>query len=103
VQICTGADTIDLGSDVTFLQQTTPNATGAPYALVLPPGNYIRQYKSIFVQSANQVNTAEFGVHGAFVGFNSLLFNNSGFSAVLTWDGSGWHMVGGNAQTSNVA
>lgn len=102
VQICTGADTIDLGSDVTFLQQTAPQAGGAaPYALVLPGGNFIRQYKSIFVTGANQVTTAEFAVSGSFVGFKSLLFNNASFSAVLLWDGSGWHMVGGNAQPSN--
>lgn len=100
VQTCFGADTIDLGPDVTYLDQANPQAGGQPYKLVLPNGNYLRQIKRIFVLGSSIPNTAEFQLFGQLAGANSLLFNNAATEAVLEWDSTCWHLIGGSAQLS---
>lgn len=95
-QTITGDDNISLTMDVTYLDSTTVGA--APYEVTLPDGNYKRQMKRIYIPGKNQATTAEFRVTSPnFVGFTSLLFNSIGTSAVLEWDGSAYHLIGGNA------
>jgi hypothetical protein len=101
VQNCFGDDAIDLGMDVTYLMQTSPKSDNSPYRLTLPNGNYQRQFKRVYVHSSTAANTAPFLLVGAFVGFASLIFNNTAFSAVLEWDGGAWQFAGGNAQPSS--
>lgn len=100
VQRIYGEDTIDLGVDVTYLEAANAPTAGY-FKVALPNGNYIRQYHQIFVAGDKIPTTAPFYVIGSISGANSLLFNNSAFSAVLTWDGGSWCMIGGNAQPSS--
>lgn len=100
MQVCTGNDTIDLGPDVTYLNQTNPQAGGAPYQLTLPNGNYMRQMKRILVLGSAIPNTAEFQLLGQFAGAGSLLFNSAATEAVLEWDSTCWHLIGGSAATT---
>ena len=88
-----------LGHSTTYLSSTTPAESGDPYSIVLPDGNYRRQIKEFFIPGANLPGTAQFVVTGTFAGFSSLLFDSIGTSAVLEWDGSAWHLIGGNATT----
>ena len=99
-QTCVGADTINLGPDLTYLNQVTPNVDGTPYMLALPDGNYLRQTKTIYVLGSAAAATAPWLLTGTFAGFNSLLFNTTALEAVLEWDGSAWHLIGGTAQIS---
>lgn len=103
VQTLTGPGAIDLGPDVTYLNQLTPNAGGTPYPLTIPNGNYQRQMKRIFILGSTVPNTAEFQLFGQFANSNSLLFNNEATEAVLEWDGTAWHLIGGTAQPSTTA
>jgi hypothetical protein len=103
VQTCIGADTIDLGPDVTYLNQVQPSADGNPYPLTLPNGNYLRQMKRILVLGSNIPNTAEFQLFGQFANASSFLFNNAATEAVLEWDSTCWHLIGGSAQPSTTA
>jgi hypothetical protein len=96
VQTLTGAGDIALVFDVTYLDKQLEAET-EPYAVVLPDGNLKRQSKRIYIPKGNVGNSAEFSVSGTFVGFASLLFNNISTSAILEWDGAGWHLAGGNA------
>jgi hypothetical protein len=89
------AGAIVLGLPITFLDNTSQPAE--PLAVTIPDGNYVRQTKQIVVPAANELTTSSFRVTGNFVGFVSLLFSTIGTSAVLVWDGAGWHLQGGNA------
>lgn len=96
------ADGISMNVDVTYLDSIVPLDAGdlsAAYQVALPNGNYQRQIKRIFVVAANALTTAAFEVTGTFVGFSKLRFftDENGMSAVLEWDGAGWHVIGGNA------
>jgi hypothetical protein len=83
--------------DVTYLDQTTGGPDG-PYHLVLPDGTFQRQIKRIYVKGTNKLTTAWFQLSSAnFMGFGYLLFTTTAWSAVLEWDGTKWHMIGGNA------
>ena len=103
VQVCTGPDTIDLGPDVTYLNQTNPQAGGTPYQLTLPNGNYQRQMKRVLILGSSIASTADFQLFGQIANANSLLFNHAATEAVLEWDGTCWHLIGGSAQLSTTA
>lgn len=92
-QMLTGAGAITLTEDTTYLNATL----GGPFAITLPDGSYKRQYKSIYVLGTNALTTATFNLTGTLVGASSLTFNRLAFNAVLQWDGTAWHMIGGNA------
>ena len=97
------ANGISLNSDVTYLVSDIPkdalNLADA-YQVALPNGNYKRQIHRIFVRGDHVLTTAAFEVAGAFVGFTKLRFftDANGMSAVLEWDGTAWHLIGGNAE-----
>ena len=101
IQTLTTDGDIVLSMDTTLLDQVTPKDADDPtaaYDLVLPDGNYQRQHKTIVILAQDVPNLpASFRVSGRFVGFTSLLFNGLGQSALLMWDGAGWHQIGGNA------
>ena len=105
VQTCFGNDTAILNVDTTYLTQATPPvvAAGQPaeYIIVIPNGNYARQYHTFIVPGNISPTSATFKVTGAFNGFKSLLFNQAATSAQLVWDGYAWNLMGGNAQQSN--
>ena len=82
----------------TYLSAGTPNGT-VTYNLTMPPGNYAQQVKRIYIPTSAILGTATWIITGTFAGgFTTLTFNATGFSAWLEWDGSGWHLVAGNAQ-----
>lgn len=92
----TAAGTISLTKGTTILNSTT----GGPHAIVLPnpSGDNCDLFeKEIFIPKANEDATAVFVVSGSFVGFDTLTFNNTGFSARLRYSGGAWHVIGGNA------
>lgn len=89
--------TVLLSTDTTFLDNIVAAEDGEPYDVTLPDGNFVRQVKQILVPTANHETTAQFMVTGNFAGFTELLFDTLGTSAVLEWDGAGWHLIGGNA------
>jgi hypothetical protein len=96
------ADGISLNTDVTYLNSSVPlNAEDltAPYVVALPNGNYKRQIKRIFIKRPDNNPTAVFSITGTFIGFTSLLMKDIATAAVLEWDGLGWHLIGGNAET----
>ncbi len=94
---------ISLNSDVTYLNSTTPkNASDLTeaYDVALPDGNYKRQIKRIFVKSDNFSTTARFKITGTFNSTTAYTFGiDDGQNAVFEWDGSAWHLIGGNAQS----
>lgn len=96
-----GADTVILTMDTTYLRQaavTGPNNTPqGPFAVAMPDGNYLRQFKRIYIPSDAIATTATFNLSGHFAGFTSLTFNTIAQSAVLEWDGAAWQLIGGNA------
>jgi hypothetical protein len=96
-----GDGTISLTVDTTYLDQTAAKDDGSPYAILLPDGNFIRQYKTLFVPKPNETSSALFRVTGTFTGFGTLLMGPTRTAAMLQWDGHGWHWVGGNAELSN--
>lgn len=103
-QTLMGDGAISLTMDTTYLVQDAPKDPqnpDTPYALTLANGSFKRQVKRIYVPNANADTTAKFEVSGTFVGSATLLFSPIGWSAVLEWDGSGWHLVGGNAEPQN--
>lgn len=97
------ADGISLNSDVTYLDSTVPkNASDLTeaYEVALPNGNYKRQIKRIFIPGANFATTAAFKITGTFNSTTAYTFGiDGGQSAVFEWDGSDWHLIGGNAQS----
>ncbi len=108
VQNIVGNDTVDLGTDVTYLSQTTHQTANAPYVVVLPNGNYQRQIKRIFILGSAVANTAPFTVTGTFAACTSLSLGilSGSFpltAVVLEWDGGAWHVIGGNPQLSQSA
>lgn len=101
VQTIYGVDTIDLSPDVTYLAQQNPsNGNNDPYRVTLPAGNYVRQYKQILIPGNIAPNSAPFLVIGPLVNANSLVFDGTHTSALLTWDGYAWHLIGGSALKS---
>ena len=96
-QTVTGDTVISLSGEVTYLNNTTSKTGGAPYEVTLPNGSYVGQMHQFFIPKSNALSTARFVVIGSFAHFTALLFNTRSHSAVLTWDGSGWNVVGGNA------
>lgn len=84
---------INLNCDVTYLVQTV---TG-PYAVALPNGNYQRQFKRLLIPKARELDSAVFTVTGSFANCTSLQLDRTATSAVLEWDGTGWHLIGGTA------
>ncbi len=102
-----GDGIIALVYDTTYLNSQTiryvdPEADPlvvSPYVVTLPDGDYTRQIRRIYIPGQNITpnTTAEFNVIGKFNGFSGLTFNALGWSAVLEWDGVGWHLIGGNA------
>ena len=95
VQELTEAGAINLACDTTYLIST---ASGDPISATLPDGNFKRQTKRIYIPGDIQNTTASWRISGTFVGFATLLFDTIGWSAVLEFDGDGWHLVGGNAK-----
>jgi hypothetical protein len=91
----TGAGALSLAAGISILSQTE----GGPYALTLadPTGCEDVLYKQIYVLAANETSTSTFVLSGNIVGFDTITFNNVGYSANLAWVGGGWHIVGGNA------
>jgi hypothetical protein len=91
-----------LTQDVTYLAtETAKEDPDDPYVVALPDGNYKRQSKRLYIPSEIRETTAPWKVTGTFAGFGFLGFNGIAMAAVLEWDGSGWHLVGGNAETNN--
>ena len=95
-------DGISLNNDVTYLDSIVPfdsTNEALAYEVTLPDGNYKRQIKRIFIPNANYGTTAAFEVVGTIVGATKLRFDKEtgGTSVVLEWDGSAWHLIGGNA------
>ncbi len=90
--------TLSLTADVSYLNTIVAKDADADYEAVLPDGNYQRQIKRIFIPKAIESTTKTWSVSGTFVGFATLKFDTTGRSAVLEWDGTGWHLIGGNAQ-----
>lgn len=98
--------TLSLTMDVSYLNTSTlKEAPTDPYVVALPDGNYKRQSKRIYIPKELLDTSAPWKVTGTFVGFGWLTFRGSeggaAMSAVLEWDGSGWHLVGGNASPEN--
>ncbi len=90
-----------IGCDTTYLSSIVPkdeDDSDVPYLVTLPDGTVQRQTKTIHVPAGNAATTAKFKVTGTFVGFSALLFSTIAWSAMLQWDGAGWHWIGGNAQ-----
>jgi hypothetical protein len=100
VQIIVGADNVNLGVDTTYLQQTTQQSGNAPYVVVLPNGNFQRQYHTLIVPGNLSPTTAPFKITGTFNGFVTLLFSSSAVCAQLVWDGTAWNLIGGSASPS---
>lgn len=99
-QTLSDAGAIDLNCDTTYLDAAN-GATGDPFALTIANGNYKRQTKRIYVKAERVAQgTAVWNLAGTFTGLASLTFNEDGYSAVLEWDGSGWHLIGGNVGTN---
>jgi hypothetical protein len=104
VDTLVGDGAISLATDTSYLAQTAPKNPSdltVPYVVTLADGNYKRQHKQIFIPADKVENTAKWRVTGNFVGFVSLFFDDVGQSAILMWDGSGWHKVGGQATTED--
>lgn len=89
--------TISLAAGATYLDSISPPTNNDAHVAVLPDGNYKRQIERIYVPKTRETDTARWRVTGTFVKFVSLLFTDIGHSAVLEWDGDGWHLIGGNA------
>lgn len=91
---------ISLGTLTTYLNQTAPidsEDETIPYVVTLADGSYLQQRKVIQIPGSAIENTARWRVTGTFAGFVSLLLDRLGHSAELIWDGSAWHLSGGNA------
>lgn len=97
-----GAGAIQLNTPCTLLVSEEAAEDGEPHAVTIADGNYQRQVKEIVIPADKLATTVPFRVTGTFVGFTSLLFNGLGSSAVLEWDGGGWHMIGGNAEAERL-
>lgn len=95
IQTITGNGQISLVADVTHLNQSTPSADGGDYQVTLPNGTTPRQIKRVYV---TQSASAHFTVSGQFANGGSLRFYDIAQSAVLEWDGTNWHLIGGNAE-----
>ncbi len=91
-----GDGAISLTMDTTYLNAVA----GGPYNVTLPDGNYRREIKIILIPGGNLANTSTFNVTGSFAGFDHLSFDSIGFNAVLFWDGTKWHLIGGNANVA---
>ena len=76
----------------TYLVATTAKTA------TLADGTVRQQRKNIFIPADMLATTGEWTVTGTFAGFGSMNFNGIAFAAELEWDGSGWQMIGGNAQ-----
>jgi hypothetical protein len=89
---------LSLDPQMTILSQT--QSSGAPInnAMVLPNGSFVKQSKSIYIDSSVLTTTATWTVAGIFAGgFTKLVFNTLGYSALMFWDGTSWQLTGGNA------
>lgn len=105
IEILTAANdagAVSLVQDTTFLETTVLKATPTdPYIVALPAGNYKRQTKVVLIPRETLTNgggSAPWKVTGTFSGFTYLNFSQIGQSAVLMWDGTGWQLIGGNAE-----
>lgn len=86
-----------LDPDITYLNQ----AGNATNNLALPNGNFLKQMKRIYVNSALIASTVTWIVSGTFAGgFTKLQFDRVGYSGFLEWDGAAWQWIGGNATLS---
>lgn len=96
VQTIKGTGSVDLMSDTTLLVATVNNPP-KPISVTLPNGNFQRQMKRIYIPGDQIANSESFNVTGKYAGYDTLTFNQLGFSAVLEWDGATWQIIGGNA------
>ena len=96
----TGNETVDLADQVTLLDSTEKQIGNAPYVIAMPSGEYAGQMHQLFIPKRNLGRSASFVVTGQFATFTMLLFSDIATSAVLSWDGSGWHVTGGNVGNS---
>lgn len=98
-QLLTTDGAISLASQTTYLSQTTKKDPETdPYVATLEDGNYDQQTKDLQIKAVDVENTAPWRVTGNFVDAIALGFDDVHQSASLKWDGSAWHMIGGNAQ-----
>lgn len=86
-----------LDPDITYLNQAGVGTNN----LALPNGNFLKQMKRIYVNSAVIATTVTWVVSGTFAGgFTKLQFDRIGYSAFCEWDGSAWFLFAGNATLS---
>lgn len=94
-QLLEEAGNVSLTQDETYLDAL---ATAFPsgVAITIPNGNYQGQKKQIYL-TGDLALTATFNLAGTFQGFTSLSFTAVGQTALLSWNGASWAMIGGNA------
>lgn len=94
VQTMTEDGAVSLTTDVTYLKI---GAGAGGKAITLPDGNYKRQIKRVMIPGDQIYDTATWTMTVTGAGFTSMVFDATGTSAVLEWDGAAWQMIGGNA------
>lgn len=93
------AGNVSLAVDPTYLDQAL-NTPSVPVAIAIADGNYRGQIKTIMIPGSRIATTETWNLTGNIAGYSSLTFNSVGFNAVLQWDGSTYHLIGGNCITN---
>lgn len=93
IQTIIQPDTVNIDLLTTRLVKAV-SVPSVPIAVVIPNGNYIGQYKQIFIPGDMLVTTEMFNLTGTFATYSSLTFNALGNFAELIWDGSAWNATG---------
>lgn len=86
---------VHLVTDVTYLNSTETTIQEA----ALPDGTRTGMVHRFFIPKAriDANDSATWSIEGSFVGFESLTLNTLASEAVVEFDGSGWHLIGGSA------
>lgn len=93
------AGTIDVQTEETYLSATLADYPD-PIAVALPNGRAIGDRKVIKIPGDKLATTAGWLLTGTFAKYASLTFDGVGFNAELSWDGTAWHFLAGNATTN---
>lgn len=93
VQTIVDDDTVNVNVLTTRLVKAL-STPADPVAVVMPNGNYIGQYKQVFIPGDQLITTETFEMSGTFAIYTSLTFNALGNFAELIWDGSSWAVQG---------
>ena len=72
-----------------------------PIEVALPNGRAKGDAKTIMIPGDKISASASWLLTGTFAKYASFTFDQTGFNAFFRWDGSAWHLVGGNA-TPNI-